>query len=184
MNWNYDRSRKTCLATDRICREALIVGAGKINIMCVSLVLTNNIRSIQILKKTGTISHIELYVRNLKETRNFWEWLLIDKLNYQLFQKWADGVSYRFDDTYIVFVQTDKIEPKYNRTAVGLNHLAFYVESPQTVDFIRQEVHERGYSELYADSYPHASGNDVYTLFFEDPDRIKVEIVSDEKRKY
>lgn len=153
-------------------------------VMYVRLVLINNTnRGIQTLKKTGTVSHIELYVTNLKETRKFWEWLLVDKLNYQLFQKWEKGVSYRFEGTYIVFVQTDKLEPKYNRAAVGLNHLAFYVESSQIVDLIRQEVHERGYRELYADRYPHANGNDVYTLFFEDPDRIKVEIVSDERRK-
>lgn len=77
------------------------------------------------MKKTGIISHIELYVSDLKRTSSFWEWLLVTKLDYQLYQKWNQGVSFSLGDTYIVFVETKKITPNYNRTAVGLNHLAF-----------------------------------------------------------
>lgn len=129
------------------------------------------------MKKTGIISHIELYVSDLKRTSSFWEWLLVTKLDYQLYQKWNQGVSFSLGDTYIVFVETKKITPNYNRTAVGLNHLAFYVDSSKIVDEIREEVHEKNYMELYAAKYPLASGNNNYALFFEDPDRIKVEIV-------
>jgi len=29
---------------------------------------------------------------------------------------------------------------------------------------------------LYSDKYPHAGGQDCYSVYFEDPDRIKIEI--------
>ena len=32
------------------------------------------------------------------------------------------------------------------------------------------------YFNFYSDRFPYAGGDDNYTLFFEDPDRIKVEV--------
>ncbi|WP_345803734.1 hypothetical protein [Liquorilactobacillus sicerae] len=55
--------------------------------------------------------------------------------------------------------------------------MAFSVSDIQTLKQIRSELQLKGYTELYADKYPHAGGNDNYTLYFEDPDRIKVELV-------
>ncbi len=36
------------------------------------------------------------------------------------------------------------------------------------------------YIELYPERYPHAASSESYALYFEDPDRIKVELVSTE----
>jgi hypothetical protein len=40
-------------------------------------------------------------------------------------------------------------------------------------------LRRRGTGILYQDRHPHAGGDDNYAVFFEDPDRIKVELVFD-----
>jgi hypothetical protein len=44
---------------------------------------------------------------------------------------------------------------------------------------MKAEVESRGMTVLYPERYPFAGGEDDYALFFEDPDRIKVELVAD-----
>lgn len=127
----------------------------------------------------GLVHHIELYVNNLTRSREFWGWLL-EKLAYRVEQTWDQGVSYRNGDTYIVFVQVEDrfIDDSYHRCKHGLNHLAFYAESREFVDDITQALRERGVTILYEDRHPYAGGKDYYAVFFEDPDRMKVEIVA------
>ncbi|SCC03134.1 VOC family protein [Weissella bombi] len=129
------------------------------------------------MSKTGQINHIEIYVSNLKNTRLFWDTLLLENLNYKIYQEWPNGISYKLDETYLVFVQSNKTIPEYNRTRVGLNHLAFLVLTTKQVDKIRSQLLASNYNELYANLYPHAGGAESYALYIEDPDRIKVEIV-------
>ena len=124
------------------------------------------------------IHHLEIYVKDLKRTRLFYE-RLFALLDYELYQEWEKGFSYRKHETYLVFVQVEKAYESagYHRKQIGLNHLAFGVTTPHNVDCIRQAL--SGFvDELYADAYPHAGGQDVYTYFFEDPDRIKLEVVA------
>lgn len=58
-----------------------------------------------------------------------------------------------------------------------MNHLAFRVLTNKQVDEIRVQLLAANYSELYADRYPHAGSFESYALYFEDPDRIKVEVI-------
>lgn len=130
--------------------------------------------------KTGMINHIEIYVRDLYTSKKFWGWLLVNHLDYKVYQQWKNGISYTKDDSgYIVFVQAkrSKLLPPYNRTRVGLNHLAFSISNKEILAHIKSELNSSNYNELYADEYPYAGGNDHYALYFEDPDRIKVELV-------
>lgn len=128
----------------------------------------------------GSINHIEIYVSDLRKTRLFWEVLLVQNLGYKIYQQWEKGISFILNGTYIVFVQSNKTTPEYNRTRVGLNHLAFTVPTNKQVDEIRSQLLTFKYKELYAKRYPHAGGTETYALYFEDPDRIKVEVVSKE----
>ncbi|WZU02061.1 hypothetical protein MGH68_03010 [Erysipelothrix sp. D19-032] len=65
----------------------------------------------------------------------------------------------------------------YHRKQIGVNHLAFGVTTPHDVDCIRQAL--SGFvDELYADAYPHAKRTGCVHLLFEDPDRIKLEVVA------
>lgn len=129
--------------------------------------------------RTGTLHHVEIYVSNLEKSRIFWTWFL-EELRYELYQTWDEGFSFLLGNTYIVFVQTlDKhLEPRYHRCRTGLNHLAFWAESQTHIDELTNKLKARGISILYKDRHPHAGGPDYYALFFEDPDRIKVELVA------
>ncbi|MDB5034678.1 MAG: hypothetical protein JWQ98_1919 [Chlorobi bacterium] len=127
----------------------------------------------------GALHHVEINVSALERSREFWGWLL-ETLGYTLFQSWENGVSWKLAHTYIVFVQTDPeyLDAPYHRRRTGLNHLAFRAESREQVDHIREILRERGVALLYDDRYPRAGGGGGYALFFEDPDRIKVELVA------
>lgn len=128
---------------------------------------------------TGLLHHIEFYVSNLERSLMFWAWLL-EELGYQSYQTWELGQSWKLGDTYIVFVQADAdfMDPPYDRRRVGLNHLAFHAASRQQVDELTEALREKGVPILYSDRHPFAGGPDYYAVFFEDPDRIKVELVA------
>ena len=130
----------------------------------------------------GIIHHIEIYVSDLERTILFWEWLLTKKFTYEIYQQWDSGISFKLGETYIVFVQTEKkyLSNPYNRRNTGLNHLAFHCSSKEFVDTLTKELKEKNINILYADKHPYAGGENYYAVFFEDPDRIKVEVVADE----
>lgn len=126
------------------------------------------------------IHHIEINVSDLAASKEFWSWLL-EKLGFSKYQEWEQGFSYREDDTYIVFVQTAKRflgEPAYHRSRTGLNHLAFAVDTNHQVDELYTELQRRGIPLLYPERHPFAGGKKHYAVFFEDPDRIKVEVAA------
>jgi catechol 2,3-dioxygenase-like lactoylglutathione lyase family enzyme len=125
------------------------------------------------------LHHIELYVSDLGKSTAFWAWLL-GLLGYEQFQKWADGISWKLGDFYIVLVQVERRfkMPEYHRKRVGLNHIALHAKSKEQVDEVAAALPSFGLRILYADRHPHAGGPDHYALYFEDPDRIKIELVA------
>lgn len=129
----------------------------------------------------GLIHHIEIYVSNLEKTIEFWSWLLLP-LGYETYP-FENGISYKFKDSYIVFVQTEEkySDIQYHRKRTGLNHLAFHLDTRTEVDEYYIKLKERNVSILYEDKHPFAGGKDYYAVFFEDPDRIKVEFVAYQK---
>lgn len=129
--------------------------------------------------KAGLIHHIEINVSNLERSSQFWGWFL-NEIGYELFQKWDEGISWKLGDTYLVFVQTGDryLSDSYHRCRVGLNHLAFHAESRQQVDTITAKLRSLGMRILYQDKHPYAGGEKHYAVFFEDPDRVKVELVA------
>ncbi|WP_096154848.1 MULTISPECIES: VOC family protein [Bacillus] len=126
------------------------------------------------------IHHIEIYVSDLKKSRLFWDWLLGEELNYDKYQEWELGVSWKKNETYIVFVQAEAkhLGIPYHRCRVGLNHLAFHAQSKQQVDELTTKLEMKGYTVLYKEKHPYAGGPNYYAVFFEDPDRMKVELVA------
>lgn len=127
----------------------------------------------------GDLHHIELYVSNLQISREFYDWFL-KRLGWEEYQAWDQGQSWRLGRLYLVLVQTEEkyLSPPYHRKRTGLNHLAFYANSRKTVDKIAVELKERGTTILYTGRFPYAGGADHYAVFFEDPDRIKLELVA------
>ncbi len=129
----------------------------------------------------GSLNHIEIYVKDLNRTREFWGWLL-GEMGYTKYQEWACGISYLHEPSriYIVFVQAEErfLDIEYHRCRAGLNHLAFYGGSREFIDRITAKLRKRGVNILYEDKHPFAGGPDYYAVFFEDPDRMKVEITA------
>jgi catechol 2,3-dioxygenase-like lactoylglutathione lyase family enzyme len=128
----------------------------------------------------GIIHHIEIYVSDLAASKKFWSWLLIKELDYEMYQDWTTGISYKIQNTYIVFVQTEKehLQPAYHCKQTVLNHLAFHGSYRKMVDELTIKLKEKQIPILYKDKHPYAGGQNYYAVFFEDPDRIKVEIVA------
>ncbi len=127
----------------------------------------------------GLIHHIEIYVSDLQRSAAFWGWFL-GELGYRLHQQWNEGASWKLGHAYLVLVQAKKayMDVPYHRKRVGLNHLAFHASSRRQVDEMTVKLRERNVRILYEDRHPHAGGDGTYALFFEDPDRIKVELVA------
>lgn len=125
------------------------------------------------------LHHVEINVSNLRKAIEFWQWFLTE-LGYQPYQKWESGISWKDGETYLVFVQAEErfLDVSYHRSRVGLNHLAFHAESRKQVDLITMQLKEKGVHILYQDKHPFAGGDTHYAVFFEDPDRIKVELVA------
>ena len=127
----------------------------------------------------GLLHHIEIYVSDLKISTDFWGWFL-GELGYSSYQEWEQGRSWKIEETYIVFVQTEErfMDVPYHRCRVGLNHLAFHADSRQHVNDMTDKLKSKGIPILYTKQHPFAGGNDYYAVYFEDPDRIKVELVA------
>lgn len=73
-------------------------------------------------------------------------------------------------------------QPPFHRRRTGLNHVAFGVVSRQMVDtFVEEFIKPRGIKLLYggAREYNYAEG--YYAVYFEDLDRIKVEVAYEGK---
>ena len=124
----------------------------------------------------GELHHVEINVSDLSRSSEFWGWLL-EELGYVPYESWDGGRSWRLGTTYVVFVQTTERfrQPPYDRRRTGLNHLAFHAASRADVDELARRLRERGVPLLYQGRFPN---EDHYAVYFEDPDRIKVEVVA------
>jgi catechol 2,3-dioxygenase-like lactoylglutathione lyase family enzyme len=127
----------------------------------------------------GLLHHVEIYISDLKKSTEFWGWFL-EELGYHSYQKWDKGQSWKLGETYLVFVQTEErfLDEPYHRCRTGLNHLAFHAASRERVDEMTEKLKKKEINILYGNLHPFAGGEDYYAVFFEDPDRIKVEFVA------
>lgn len=78
-------------------------------------------------------------------------------------------------------IQTDgkyKVN-KYNRKNTGLNHISFGVYSKEDVDtFVKEFLIPRNIKQLYESPKEFKEYQEgYYAVYFEDPDRIKIEVV-------
>ena len=128
-------------------------------------------------RRAGSLHHVEIYVSDLARSITFWGWLL-NTLGYTPHQIWPEGRSWKLGCSYLLFVKARRFDVSFHRTRTGLNHLAFHARSRRHVDTLTKHLQARGVRILYEDRHPHAGGADSYAVYFEDPDRIKVEIVA------
>lgn len=103
----------------------------------------------------GSLHHVEIWVPALDRAIADWAWLL-EALGYTLHQSWDNGRSWRLGTTYLVFEQSPALtQPHHDRLAPGLNHLAFHINTPHTVDLLTAKAQENGWTLLFPDTHPH-----------------------------
>ena len=126
------------------------------------------------------LDHVELYVRDLNVSAAFWT-PFTRMLGYDA-DRWSHGINYRRgpQEPYLSLLQApaEHHAAGYHRKRIGLNHLAFRVPSRTHVDRVRAWLGAEGHTLLYDDRYPFATAPGYYAVFCEDPDRIKVEVVT------
>lgn len=124
----------------------------------------------------STLHHIQLNVSDPGFYRD-----LLEYLEYRTIDAGPDflGASDGKTSVWVIRTASPHRGLPYHRKAAGLNHLAFRVVRRDDVDrFAREFLGPRGIRPLYEGprEYPEYQPG-YYALYFEDPDRIKLEVM-------
>lgn len=126
------------------------------------------------------VHHIELWTDDLAQVQDSFGWLL-PRLGWAADPDpaWPEGRVWRHPTgVYLVLEQSPAVTAQHDRMRAGLNHLAFGVENRAELDAIRGTCAAHGWSELFAEDYPHAGGPEHTALFLENTQGFEVEIVA------
>ncbi len=126
---------------------------------------------------TTRVSHIEVYVSDYAKSIRFYD-LILPFLGWKRLVCQTSHTTFTDGQLKIVFcpVEEKYLQDGYHRKRAGLNHLALYADSKKQVDELFENILKpRGIACLY-DGQPKGEP-DYYAVFFEDPDRIKIEVV-------
>lgn len=123
--------------------------------------------------------HIQLNVSDAKTALPFYK-RLFAYLEYHVLDQSEEhlGVTNGACDFWIIQTEEEHLGTPYHRKATGINHLAFKVHSREDVDTFTREFLEREKILPLYDTPKEFSeyGPGYYAVFFEGPDRIKLEI--------
>lgn len=124
-------------------------------------------------------NHLTLNVSDFKKSAAFYK-DLFNYLSAKFVKDDTNHMGVRLGEGEIWIKET---EPKYknrgfHRKSTGLNHLAFRVGTKEEVDlFYREFLKPRDVPSLYGSPAHYPYTEKYYAVYFEDPDRIKLEIV-------
>jgi catechol 2,3-dioxygenase-like lactoylglutathione lyase family enzyme len=127
------------------------------------------------------LSHLVLNVTDLQKSLRFYLSTL-GKLGYELADHQSGAYARITNGASLVIVlsplEARYSEMKYHRKAVGLNHLALAVPTKKDVDNMYEHLVFQGVP-LLGQGMPLWSDyrGGYYSIFFEDPDRMMIEIV-------
>lgn len=132
----------------------------------------------------NSLAHIEVNVSNLKTSTDFYSKIL-GNLGWELVDMESAEISgfKAPDNTHLFLVQTNEshLNSGFHRKRVGLNHLAFRVSSQEAVEEFSQYLDSLKLPKLYhpePKDYSSEYKMEKYNaVFFEDPDRMKLEVV-------
>lgn len=126
------------------------------------------------------LDHIILNVSNPKISLPFYK-DFFKYLGYKIIRDDDEHIAARKNGTpdfWIVMTEEKYSSNKFHRKNTGVNHFAFHVESKEEVDrFSKKFLKPRGVKTLYGSPKPFPEYMpEYYAVFFEDPDRIKLEV--------
>ncbi len=127
----------------------------------------------------GPLHHVEVNVSDLRKSSEFYEGVL-SWLGYKRVLKEKDIVGWSKSGTRIFLVQCGGKHRSsgFHRKRVGLKHIAFRAATRSMVDeFYHNYLLPKKTPVLYRGpkEWPEYMG-DYYAVYFEDPDRIKLEL--------
>ena len=127
-----------------------------------------------------SLYHLQLNVSSAKKSLPFYK-ALFDYLGYKIIDESPGhiGVSNGTTDFWIIETEPGFTKNGFHRKNTGINHLAFKVDSKDDVDrFCKDFLKKKKIPTLYGTPkvFPEYKKG-YYAVFFEDPDRIKLEVV-------
>ncbi len=128
----------------------------------------------------GQIYHVEVNVSEFDKSFKFYDGFL-GWLGYRRVaehKQWA-GWSMGNCSVWVTQCFGKHLQEGYHRQRVGLNHIAFHADSRDMVDeFHSKYLLPKGISVLYGGPKERPEYSEgYYSVYFEDPDRIKLELV-------
>ena len=128
----------------------------------------------------GKIYHIEINVSDFDASFKFYDGFL-NWLGYRRVSEHKQWAGWSLDSCSVWVTQCfgEHVQHGYHRRRVGLNHVAFHSNSRKMVDeFHSKYLRPRGISVLYGGPKERPEySKGYYSVYFEDPDRIKLELV-------
>lgn len=127
-----------------------------------------------------SFNHLQIYVSDKKVSFQFYKELLT-YLGYKTVCEDGDRLGMRNGptDIWLTEVPGENKKKSYSRRNVGVNHLAFGVSKKEDVDkFCKEFLIPRSIKSLYKSprKFPEYT-EQYYAVYFEDPDKIKLEVV-------
>lgn len=142
-------------------------------------VAETRIASVRIM--VNPVHHIELWTDDLSDVVDSFHWLFTelgwrDEPN----SDWPQGRIWRHESgVYLVLEESPDVRTvRHDRTRPGLNHLALRGPDLAHLDHVRAECIDHGWTELFAERYPHAGGAAHTALFLENSQGFEIEIVA------
>ncbi|GAB3622269.1 hypothetical protein GCM10027418_03510 [Mariniluteicoccus endophyticus] len=129
---------------------------------------------------TNAVHHIELWTSDLTSSVPSFDWVLTS-LGWvaEHDPDWPAGRSWHHPSgVYVVLEQSPDVSGPHERTRAGLN-LALRAHDRARLDALRRDLGDHGWSEMFADRYPHAGGPQHTALFIENAEGFELEIVAD-----
>ncbi|HEX4919685.1 MAG TPA: VOC family protein [Candidatus Bathyarchaeia archaeon] len=134
-------------------------------------------------KLKGQIYHVEINVSDFEKSVMFYEaflgWLGYERIyTHKIAAGWGIKGAELATNFWIIQGHAEHVRHGYHRKRVGMNHVAFHADSRETVDqFYREHLLPNRIPVLYGGpkEYPEYSKG-YYSVYFEDPDRIKLEL--------
>lgn len=128
----------------------------------------------------STLNHFGIHVSDKQKSFSFYKDLLT-YLGYEVAKEDENHLGMKNGLTDIWLRETPEAYKKniYHRKNTGVNHIAFGVSSKEDVDrFYREFLVPRGIKSLYSTPRPLPQYTpNYYAVYFEDPDRMKLEVV-------